>query len=170
MIFREDLTHTLLPVSCNVLCWIPYCICLLLQRTDMKRRLFYSIFFAKTTEKEQGLDTSGPDNIFLNELKNTMRNLFLRKNVLILFWRKKKKENLFQMFDDLGGKREKRRIFLHRSVFFIARGSKISPRFLTLVAPLGLLISFISFSLLTDDDSILCLSLSFFFLFHLFLF
>lgn len=74
------------------------------------------------------------------------------------------------MFDDLGGKREKRRIFLHRSVFFIARGSKISPRFLTLVAPLGLLISFISFSLLTDDDSILCLSLSFFFLFHLFLF
>lgn len=74
------------------------------------------------------------------------------------------------MFDDLGGKREKRRIFLHRSVLFIARGSKISPRFLTLVAPLGLLISFISFSLLTDDDSILCLSLSFFFLFHLFLF
>lgn len=74
------------------------------------------------------------------------------------------------MFDDLGGKREKRRIFLHRSVFFIARGSKISPRFLTLVAPLGLLISFISFSLLTDDDSILCLSLSFFFYFICFFF
>ena len=62
--FSAKISHTLLPVSCNVLCWIPYCICLLLKRTDMKRRLFYSIFFTKTTEKEQGLDTSGTDNIF----------------------------------------------------------------------------------------------------------
>lgn len=73
------------------------------------------------------------------------------------------------MFDDLGGKRVKRRIFLHRSIFFIARGSKISPRFLTMVAPLGPLISFISFSLLTDDDSILSQSLLFFYFICFFL-
>lgn len=77
----------------------------------MKRRLFYSIFFAKTTEKEQGLDTSGPDNIFLNELKNTMRNLFLRKNVLILFWRKKKKTISFKCLMIWGGKEKKEEYF-----------------------------------------------------------
>lgn len=88
----------------------------------MKRRLFYSIFFAKTTEKEQGLDTSGTDNIFLNELKNTMRNLFLRKNVLILFWRKKKKENLFQMFDDLGGEKRKKKNISAPFRFFYSKG------------------------------------------------
>lgn len=97
-------------------------------------------------------------------LKTLWETYFWEKMSWFYSGEKKKKKISFKCLMIWGGKREKRRIFLHRSVFFIARGSKISPRFLTLVAPLGLLISFISFSLLTDDDSILCLSLSCFFI------
>lgn len=63
---------------------------------------------------------------FLNELqkkKNLWKAYFWeKKNVLILFWRKKKKIS-FNCLMILGGGR-KRRIFLHRSVLFIARGRK----------------------------------------------
>lgn len=44
---------------------------------------------------------------------------------------------------------------------FYSKGKKISLSFLTPVAPLGTLLSFISFSLLMDDENILCPSHSF---------
>lgn len=78
-----------------------------------------------------------------------MKNLFLRKkNVLILFWRKK--GNLFQLFDDSGWGEEKN-ISAPFSSFY-SKGKKMSQRFLTPVVPLGTLHSFISFSLLMDDE------------------
>lgn len=47
---------TLLPVTWNVLCLISHCICLLLQWTDMERRLFYSIFSQRLLKrKNRGL-------------------------------------------------------------------------------------------------------------------
>lgn len=67
------------------------------------------------------------------------------------------------MFDDLGGGGG-RRIFLHRSVLFIARGKKNLTEVSHTGSPLGTLLSFISFSLLMDDESIQSLSFLFFYL------
>lgn len=54
--FSAKISHTLLLVSTNVLRRIPYCICLLLQWTDMERRLFYSIFSQRLLKsKNRGL-------------------------------------------------------------------------------------------------------------------
>ncbi len=95
-----------------------------------------------------------------------MKNLFLRK--MSWFYSGEKKRNIsFNCLMFLGGRG--RRIFLHRSVLFIAR-----ERYLAEVShsgtPLKHLLSFISFSPLMDDESILRLTLSFFSFFHLFLF
>lgn len=80
---------------------------------------------------------------------------------MILFWRKKKIS--FNCLMIWGGKKKKKNISAPFSSFY-SKGEKISLRFLTLVAPLGTLLSFISSSLLMDDESILSLK-SFLFLF-----
>lgn len=71
------------------------------------------------------------------------------------------------MFDDLGrGKKKKKKKNISAPLSsFYSKDKIISLRFLTLVAPLGSLLSFISFSLLMDDESIQSLSL-FSFSFH----
>ena len=57
-----------------------------------------------------------------------MKNLFLSK--MSWFYSGEKEKNVFQLFDDLGedgvavGRGKKKRVFLHRSVLFIARGKR----------------------------------------------
>ena len=87
--FSAKISHTLLPVSCALLDPILYLFTAEEDRHEKKTVLLY--IFHKDYWKRTGAWHVWDWQHFLNELKNTMRNLFLRKNVLILFWRKKKK-------------------------------------------------------------------------------
>lgn len=103
---------------------------------------------------------------FLNELIKLWKTYFWEKCLDFIL---EKKENLFQLFDDSGGGKKKKKNISAPFSSFYSKGKKISLRFLTLVAPLGTLLSFISPSLLMDDESIPSPSLSFFFIFICFL-
>lgn len=121
--FTATISHTLLSVSTNVLCRIPYifvyCWSGQTWKGDCSTLYFHKDYWKVGTGAWHVCDWRK----FFNELKKKKiyENLISEiKNVLILFWRKKKYP--FQLFDDLGGR--KRKTFLHRCVLFIARGRK----------------------------------------------
>lgn len=76
-------------------------------------------------------------------LKNWEKLISEKKKCLDFILEKKKKEHLFQLFDDFGVGGEKN-ISAPFSSFY-SKGKKISLRFLTVVAPPSTLLSFISF-------------------------
>lgn len=99
-------------------------------------------------------------------LKKIYEKLISEKKKMSWFYSGEKRKSLSIVWW-FGGEKEKKNISAPFSSFY-SKGKKMSLRFLTLVAPLGTLHSFISFSFLMDDESILCLSLASYF--HLFLF